>query len=75
VADLRAMGGGEKDDYEREKREKFHGLVDPLCGTSWDKWNWDKLHCGYRACPRPGGKERSPAWVYDLSHGTRRGLF
>ena len=23
----------------------------PLCGTSWDKWNWDKLHCGYRACP------------------------
>jgi len=29
----------------------FHGLVDPLCGTSWDKWNWDKLHRGYRACP------------------------
>ena len=28
-----------------------HGLVDPLCGTSWDKWNWDKLHRGYRACP------------------------
>jgi len=31
---------------------KFHGLVDPLCGTSWDKWNWDKLHLGYIACPR-----------------------
>jgi len=29
----------------------FHGLVDPLCGTSWDKWNWDKLHRGYGACP------------------------
>ena len=29
----------------------LHGLVDPLCGTSWDKWNWDKLHRGYRACP------------------------
>jgi len=30
---------------------KVHGLVDPLCGTSWDEWNWDKLHRGYRACP------------------------
>ena len=29
----------------------FHVLVDPLCGTSWDKWNWYKLHRGYRACP------------------------
>ena len=28
-----------------------HGLVDPLCGTSWDKWNWYKLHRGYRAWP------------------------
>jgi hypothetical protein len=28
-----------------------HGLVDPLCGTSWDKWNWDNFHRGYRACP------------------------
>jgi len=28
-----------------------HGLVDPLCGTSWDKWNWDKLHRGYGAFP------------------------
>jgi len=31
--------------------QTFHGRVDPLCGTSWDKWNWDKLHRGYRACP------------------------
>ena len=31
--------------------KEFHGLVDPLCGTSWDKWNWDKLHRGYRTCP------------------------
>ena len=29
----------------------FHGLLDPLCGTSWHTWNWDKLHRGYRACP------------------------
>jgi len=29
----------------------FHGLVDPLCGTSWDNWNWNKLHRGYRVCP------------------------
>ena len=27
-------------------QERFHGLVDPLCGTSWEKWNWDKLHRG-----------------------------
>jgi len=31
-------------------RAIFHGRVDPLCGTSWDKWNWDNLHRGYRAC-------------------------
>jgi len=30
---------------------KLHGVVDPLCGTSWEKWNWYKLHRGYRACP------------------------
>jgi len=28
-----------------------HSLVDPLCGTSWDKWNWGKIHRGYRTCP------------------------
>ena len=32
-------------------QHEMHGLVVPLCGTSWDKWNWDKLHRGYRACP------------------------
>jgi len=62
------------------KLSKLHGLADPLCGTSWDTWNWDKLHLGYRACPGTRkslsrDKERPPAWVYDLSHGTRRGLF
>ena len=25
---------------------EVHGLVDPLCGTSWDKWNWDELNRG-----------------------------
>ena len=37
--------------FYHQTHKPFHGLVDPLCGTSWDKWNWDKLHCGYRACP------------------------
>jgi len=34
--------------------DHFHGLVDPLCESSWDKWNRDKLHRGYRACPGTG---------------------
>jgi len=29
----------------------FHGLVVPLCGTSWDKLDWDRFHHGHRACP------------------------
>jgi len=54
------------DEFDRTRRfemshncchqERFHGLVDPLCGTSWDKWNWDKLHRVYRACP---GQEKA----------------
>ena len=44
--------------FQREKRpseegQNIHGLAEPLCGTTWslDKWNCDKLHRGYRACP------------------------
>ena len=51
----------------------FHGLVDPLCGTSWHKWNRYKLHRGIELVP--WHKERPPSLVYDLCHGTRRGLF
>jgi len=50
----------------------FHGLVHPLCGTSWHKWNRYKLHGGIELVP--WHKERPPSWVYDLCHGTRRGL-
>jgi len=52
---------------------KFHGLVDPLFGTSWHKWNRYKLHRGIEL--DPWVKEWPPSWVYDLTHGTRRGLF
>jgi len=41
----------------------FHGLADPLCGTSWDKWNWDKLHRGYRACPGQGKASSVGIWL------------
>ena len=51
----------------------IHGLVDPLCGTSWHKWNRYKLHRGIELVP--WHRERPPSWVYDLCHGTRRGLF
>ena len=34
-----------------EGRENLHGLVVPLCGTSWDKLDWDRFHRGHRACP------------------------
>jgi len=27
------------------------GLAVPLCGTSWDKLDWDRFHRGCRACP------------------------
>jgi len=40
-------------------RQKFHCLVHPLCGTSWDKWNWDKLHRGYREFVPGQGKASS----------------
>jgi len=30
---------------------EFHGVVVPLCGTSWDKLDWDRFHRGHRACP------------------------
>jgi len=40
-------------------------FLDPLCGTSWDKWNWDKLHCGYRACP--GTRKGQGVVYFDLS--------
>ena len=29
----------------------FHGLVDPLFVTSWQKWNRYKLHCGIELVP------------------------
>ena len=32
-------------------RRLFYGLVVPLCGTSWDKVDWDRFHRGHRACP------------------------
>jgi len=51
----------------------IHGLVDPLFGTSWHKWNRYKLHRGIDLVPCH--KEWPPSWVYDLCHGTRRGLF
>jgi len=51
----------------------LHGLVDPLLGTSWHKWNRYKLHRGIELVP--SHKEWPPSWVYDLCHGTRRGLF
>jgi len=36
--------------FEQNKTRKIV-LVDPLCWTSWDKWNWYKFHRGYRSCP------------------------
>jgi len=45
----------------------LHGLVDPLCGTSWHKWNRYKLHRGIELVP--WHKERPPSWVYDLCRG------
>ena len=53
--------------------ENLHGLVDPLFGTSWHKWNRYNLHGGIELVPCH--KECPPSWVYDLCHGTRRGLF
>jgi len=52
---------------------KVQGLVDTLFGTSWHKWNRYKLHRGIELVP--WHKEWPPSWVYDLCHGTRRGLF
>jgi len=31
----------------------FHGLVVLLCGTGWDKLDWDRFHRGHRACHGP----------------------
>jgi len=53
--------------------ETFHGLVDPLFGSSWQEWHRYKLHRGIEL--DPWVKEWPPSWVYDLTHGRRRGLF
>ena len=38
--------------FLRALRQRIlHGLVVPLCGTSWDKLDWDRFHRGHRACP------------------------
>jgi len=51
----------------------LHGLVDPLFGSSWQEWHRYKLHRGIEL--DPWVKEWPPSWVYDLTHGRRRGLF
>jgi len=51
----------------------FHGLVDPLFGSSWQEWHRYKLHRGIEL--DPWVKEWPPSRVYDLTHGRRRGLF
>jgi len=51
----------------------LHGLVDPLFGSSWQEWHRYKLHRGKEL--DPWVKEWPPSWVYDLTHGRRRGLF
>jgi len=50
----------------------FHGLVVPLCGTGWDRLDWDRFHRGYRACPATGTGLQGGMWPV---HGTGTGLF
>ena len=50
-------------------RQKVHGLVDPLFGSSWQEWHRYKLHRGIEF--DPWVKEWPPSWVYDLTHSKR----